>query len=376
MELFKPDIEHGLALAKRVNPKYAPVWEGRSPAAQAAMAMYFLPHRSAKEVIGVTRPRVIKWYCPFADQRTFPAGHRYCINVYTGCSHGCVYCYAAGYEPNQPGCKKNFERMLLRDLADLDTFDVPPAPVHLSNSTDAFQEPLETQAGHTGVVLENLFRHRHRFTTVTVLTKNPLLASLPNYTELLQKLKTLPAGHPRFESFEAAGLPALRVEVSLAFWRDEMRDMFDPGAPPVESRLDGIRRLRDAGIPIVLRIDPLLPRSPLGAKSMADFGLPEPQPLDDLDRLLAFAADVGIMHVVYSVAKITRPRGGGLSDTMTNMLAAYRHLAGPAGLKFRGGSWRLPQDVAQEQVVEPFLDLCRKHGLAAKYCTQNLITAP
>jgi hypothetical protein len=140
--------------------------------------------------------------------------------------------------------------------------------------------------------------------------------------------------------------------------------------------MEGIRRLRKAGVPVVLRIDPLLPRSPLGDKTWADFGLPDPQTLNDLDLLLGFAAEVGVMHVVYSVAKITRLRRGGMSDIRKNLLAGYRHLVGTRGLVFRGGSWRLPDDVARQQVVEPFLSLCQRHRLRAVFCKQNLISTP
>ena len=117
--------------------------------------------------------------------------------------------------------------MLQRDLDDLDTFDVPPAPVHLSNSTDAFQD-LEQHAGHTAVVLAGLQKYRHRFTTVTVLTKNAPLASQKRYIDLLQSFVDLPADHPCASQFQKSQCPALRMEVSLAYWRDDMRHVFDP----------------------------------------------------------------------------------------------------------------------------------------------------
>ncbi len=370
--LFAPCIDEGLALAQRVDPRFAPVWQGRPAEERAALAWYFLPHTSNKAVLAPTRPRVIKWYCPFADQREFPSGHRYCINVYTGCAHKCVYCYAAGYEPRQPGCKRDFEELLRKDLEDLERFDVPPAPVHLSNSTDAFQ-PLEAAVGQTHLALEQLARHRRRFTTVTVLTKNPLLAAQPPYVKLLRRLAELPADHPCQGGFARRVLPAMRVEVSLAFWQEAARRVFDPGAPPVAGRMEGIRRLCQAGIPVLLRVSPLFPRSPLGDKTWHDFGLPEPQSLDDLDRLLAFAAEAGVMHVVHLVGKLPRPRNGGLSDVMKKLLSGYRHLAGQQGLTFRSGSWRLPDAIAREHVIEPFLALCRRHGLVAQFCKQNLI---
>ncbi|MCS7336678.1 MAG: hypothetical protein NZ739_00345 [Verrucomicrobiae bacterium] len=134
-------------IVRRVDARYRPVWEKCTVEQQIALARYFLPHNSERPVLAPTRPRLIKWYCPFASQREFPSGHRYCINVYTGCAHGCVYCYARSYEPQQASPKRDFARMLARDLADLDRFNVPPAPVHLSNSTDPFQ-PLELRMRH------------------------------------------------------------------------------------------------------------------------------------------------------------------------------------------------------------------------------------
>lgn len=79
--------DEAMDLVAKVDDKYRPAWQGRPADEQVAMALYFLPHRSRKPTLVPTRPRVIKWYCPFASQCEFPTGHRYCINVYTGCDH-------------------------------------------------------------------------------------------------------------------------------------------------------------------------------------------------------------------------------------------------------------------------------------------------
>jgi hypothetical protein len=60
-------MDKGLSLAQRVHPKYQPVFDGLSEVERAAVALYFLPHGSKKDVMEVTRPRVVKSYCPFSD---------------------------------------------------------------------------------------------------------------------------------------------------------------------------------------------------------------------------------------------------------------------------------------------------------------------
>jgi DNA repair photolyase len=378
MRLFgaEVDVDRGLRLAARVHRKYAPVFDALPERDRAALALYFLPHRSRKDVLEVSRPRVVKWYCPFADQRAFPSGHRYCINVYTGCEHGCRYCYAAGYGPRRAACKKAFRAELATDLDALDAYDVPPAPAHLSNSTDPLQ-PLERTHRHTLAALEALARRRHRFTTLTVITKKPARLTEPEYLRALHALNRLPAGHPRAARFEEKGCPPLRVECSLAFRGDGSRELMEPGAPSVESRMAAIRVLRGEDVPVFLRIDPLFPHDPLpGGRSMRDFGLPDFQPLADLERLVRFAGEVAARHVVYSVAKIVRPRSAVPAPVMERLKRVYRHLAEEGRLVWRGGSWRLPARAAGPLVVEPFLEICRRHAIEARPCKANLLSTP
>jgi DNA repair photolyase len=374
--LLMQDMAKGLSLARRVHPKYSPVFDKLSDCDRAALALYFLPHGSEKAVLEVTRPRVIKWYCPFADQREFPSGHRYCINVYTGCQHECQYCYVAGYIAAEPNCKSRFRQDLCKDLEALDAYDVPAAPVHLSNSTDPLQS-LEQEHRHTLFVLEKLAEHRNRFTTVTLLTKNPALLMDDRYVRALHRLNELPSDHPRRPWFDAQGCPPLRVECSLAFYDDEHRRLLDPAAPSVESRMEALRFLRKEGLPVFLRIDPLFPRDPLGGgKTTADFDLPDVQSRRDLEALISFSREVAAGHIIYSVAKITRRKQGDLPPAMERMKRVYQHLSLGQPLVFRGGSWRLPESVAAELVLRPFLDLCSRHSTAAKPCKTNLITTP
>ena len=376
MGLFDINIKDGLELVERVNTKYKPAFDKFVPEQQAALAWYFLPHKSKKQTLDVTRPRVVKWFCPFADQKDFPSGHRYCINVYAGCSHGCKYCYAQSYEPNQAKCKDNFKKKLLKDLAEIKDFNLPPAPLHLSNSTDAFQ-PLELQQRLALYTMQRLQHYRRYFTSITILTKNPAVLVEPQYLKALKSLASLPADHQRKELFNSKAIPALRVEISLAFWNENSAEFYDPGAPPVAQRVAAIKTLRQNDIPVVLRIDPLLPRNPLpGGKFLADFQLPDAQSLYALEKLVKFAAELKILHIVYSVAKIVAPRYKPIPKAIQQLKQVYEYVAKPDKLIFRGGSWRLPETIAQKYIVKPFSKICDNYNMRACFCKQNLLSTP
>ena len=268
--------------------------------------------------------------------------------------------------------------MIRKDMEDLERFNVPPAPVHMSNSTDLFQA-LEERNGQAKFALEQILSHRHRFNTVTILTKNPLLPVRLGYGELLRRLGELPSDHPQYERFRQTGQPGFCMEVSLAFWSPEAAAAYDPGAPSVEQRIEGLRALAAMHIPLVLRIDPLLPRSPLTEnplQSLTDLDLPEAQSLDDLEKLVRLAKELGVRHVVYSPMKIVKPRGRSLSPIMQKLRRAYEIMAAPERLDWRSGSWRLPGRMAAARITGPFLDICRKHGVPAKFCMSNLVETP
>jgi len=88
------------------------------------------------------------------------------------------------------------------------------------------------------------------------------------------------------------------------------------------------------------------------------------------------AKDLGVRHVVYSPCKIAQPRGRELSPTMQSMRSMYRAITAPDKPVFHGTSWRLPHNMNEEHIVRPFLKLCDKHGVDAKYCKQDLIGTP
>jgi hypothetical protein len=149
-----PSRQDLLALVPRIHPGYSPVWDGLPTVEQGSLAAFFLPHRPKRYPLKPTRPKVVKWYCPFASQTQFPSGHRYCINVYVGCAHRCSYCYVSRYQKEKLARKRDFESLINRDVADLERFDVPSAPVHhdaqeewRSRPSEMLRSPARATAG-------------------------------------------------------------------------------------------------------------------------------------------------------------------------------------------------------------------------------------
>ncbi len=98
--------------------------------------------------------------------------------------------------------------------------------------------------------------------------------------------------------------------------------------------------------------------------------------LRDLEGLVHFSRELAAGHIIYSVAKITRPKQGELPSVMERMKRVYQYLSVGQPLAFHGGSWRLPESVAAALVLRPFLELCSRYSIPAKPCKTNLITTP
>lgn len=304
------------------------------------------------------KSRVIALYDPFALRRNFAAGRRWCVNVYVGCAHSCRCCYIAGYikNPFEPHEKKNFEKLFLRDLNQIRELGLHPAPIHVSNSTDLLQEGLEREHRHTLFLLQKLREHRKHFSTITMLTKNPAMLCELEYLEIVQDL----------DNFQ--------IEVTCAFYREETRKNFEPGAPSVHSRLEAIRKLREKGITVSLRLDPIFPREPLpeeffAKRTLKDYGAPVSHTEEDMEKLICFAAEVGCKSVIVSPLKlIVNPSGG--KDLRPDYLKLYAEANGGKPDK-KGMSYRMPWPLYRHWMGMP-RKLGASLGIPVVFCKNNL----
>ncbi len=167
------------------------------------------------------------------------------INPYRGCEHGCIYCYARpGHEFLGFSAGLDFETRILvkEDAPELlrDELLKPkyrPKLIGLSGVTDPYQ-PIERKTRLTRRCLEVLAEFRN---PVGLITKNALVR---RDVDVLREL----TDHG-----------ALAVSLSITTLDDELHRVLEPRTSSPRMRLEAVRVLADAGIPVGVNVAPVIP---------------------------------------------------------------------------------------------------------------------
>ena len=167
------------------------------------------------------------------------------INPYRGCEHGCIYCYARpthSYLNLSPGI--DFETRIvakinaaqrLRDALAAPRYQ--PKLLNIGSVTDAYQ-PAERKLGLTRSLIEVLSEFRHPF---SVITKS---SGIERDLDLIAPMA-------------ADGLAA--AYVSITTLDPSLARLMEPRAASPERRLQTIRRLAAAGVPVGVSVSPVIP---------------------------------------------------------------------------------------------------------------------
>lgn len=168
-------------------------------------------------------------------------GVQYCLNPYRGCQHACKYCYAefiikkTGKKDRWGSyidIKNNFIEVLEREAIKL-----KKGLVMLSSVTDPYQ-PVEAKTAMTRKCLKILTENKF---PIFILTKSPLVL---RDVDILKNCEDCEVG------------------ITVTTDNEDIRKLFEPFAPSIESRISALYRLKREGIKTSAFIGPALPMIP------------------------------------------------------------------------------------------------------------------
>jgi len=169
-------------------------------------------------------------------------GFEWCINQYTGCSHGCKYCYGMTLRKMtyadwiKPKPRKDVIANLNKDMQYLKKNNLLSSikDIFVGSVTDSYQ-PLELQHKLTRQIIEVLIENKLPF---TILTKG---------TAVLRDIDLL------------KGYPLCRAGVTLISLHEAVRRDLEPGASSYGERIQLLEALKANGISTYLSCEPLMP---------------------------------------------------------------------------------------------------------------------
>lgn len=196
------------------------------------------------------------------------------LNPYRGCEHGCIYCFARpthSYLGLSSGldfetrifAKVNAAELLRTELA---ANSYAPSAIALGVNTDAYQ-PCERKLQLTRQVIEVLKECQH---PVGLITKSSLIE---RDIDLLSDMAS--------QNLAMAAVTITTLDHSIA-------RTLEPRAASPTRRLETIRRLAAAGIPVAVSVAPIIP-------FVTD---------QDMEKILTAAFDAGATSAGYTILRL------------------------------------------------------------------------
>ena len=161
------------------------------------------------------------------------------MNLYRGCSHGCIYCDSRS---NCYHMEHAFEDIEVKEnaielLKDALTRKRKKCMIGTGSMTDPYI-PLEMKLGNVRKALELVYEYGFGFTVIT--KSNRILRDLDLLQKINEKTKCV-------------------VQMTLTTCDEDLCRKIEPNVSTTEERFEVLKTLRDCGIPTVVWLSPVLP---------------------------------------------------------------------------------------------------------------------
>jgi DNA repair photolyase len=263
------------------------------------------------------------------------------INPYRGCEHGCIYCYARpnhAYVGLSPGLdfetklffKPNAAALLEQEFA---RPRYKPKTIMLGGVTDIYQ-PIEREHRITCSLLEVMERWGH---PVSLITKSQLVMRDVDILERLAK----------------RGLA--KAAISVTTLERRIARVMEPRAAAPHRRIEAIRALAQAGVPVTVMVAPIVP-------AIND---------SEIEAILEESAKAGATSAGYVMLRLPREIATlfrewlevHFPDRAARVMALVRQMRGGRDYDAEWGKRQRGQGPYAKLIADRFAAACRRLGL-------------
>ena len=160
------------------------------------------------------------------------------MNLYRGCTHGCIYCdsrsevYNMDHDFEDIEVKQNSLELLKKEL-----IKKTPSMIGTGAMTDPYV-PLESHLKYLRRALEMIYKYGFGFTCIT--KSDLVLRDLDLLLKINEKSKAV-------------------VQMTLTTSDDDLSSILEPNVCTTSRRVEVLKKLSDAGIPTIVWLCPILP---------------------------------------------------------------------------------------------------------------------
>ncbi len=195
----------------------------------------------------------------------------------------------------------------------------------MSNSSDPYP-PIEKYRGITREIIKIIREHQVK---LLIVTKSNLVV------RDIDILRSFPSA----------------VSISITTLNTELASIIEPYSPPPRLRLEALKILKEKGIPVILRIDPVIPF------------------LTEKDSVEVLKQSLFVDHLVFSTLKLKKDGFRRMTSFFPHLKEAWSRVYFMEGERIQS-SWYLNRE-RRVHLLKPLIELAEREGISWGLCREG-----